>query len=68
MAYDAPDYGGAGVVLVLGSEGAGLRPRVAQACDELIALPLLGQDRVARRQRGRRCAPVRDLAESARRS
>jgi 23S rRNA (guanosine2251-2'-O)-methyltransferase len=41
--YDAPDYGGAGVVLVLGSEGAGLRPRVAKACDQLIALPLLGR-------------------------
>jgi 23S rRNA (guanosine2251-2'-O)-methyltransferase len=40
--YDAPDYAGAGVVLVLGSEGSGLRPRVAKACDELIALPLLG--------------------------
>jgi 23S rRNA (guanosine2251-2'-O)-methyltransferase len=40
--YDAPDYGGGGVVLVLGSEGSGLRPRVAGACDELIALPLLG--------------------------
>ncbi len=43
VAYDAPDYGGAGVVVVLGSEGAGLRPRVAKACDELIALPLLGR-------------------------
>jgi 23S rRNA (guanosine2251-2'-O)-methyltransferase len=42
VAYDAPDYSGAGVVLVLGSEGNGLRPRVAAACDELIALPLLG--------------------------
>jgi 23S rRNA (guanosine2251-2'-O)-methyltransferase len=31
------------VVLVLGSEGGGLRPRVARACDELIALPLLGR-------------------------
>jgi 23S rRNA (guanosine2251-2'-O)-methyltransferase len=41
--YDRPDYGGAGVVLVLGSEGAGLRPRVAGACDELIALPLRGK-------------------------
>jgi 23S rRNA (guanosine2251-2'-O)-methyltransferase len=41
--YDAPQYGGAGVVLVLGSEGSGLRPRVASACDELIALPLLGK-------------------------
>jgi 23S rRNA (guanosine2251-2'-O)-methyltransferase len=43
IAYDAPDYRGAGVVLVLGSEGRGLRPRVAQACDELIALPLRGR-------------------------
>jgi 23S rRNA (guanosine2251-2'-O)-methyltransferase len=41
--YDRPDYGGSGVVLVMGSEGAGLRPRVAGACDELIALPLLGR-------------------------
>jgi 23S rRNA (guanosine2251-2'-O)-methyltransferase len=41
--YDAPDYRGSGVVLVLGSEGAGLRPRVAGACDELISLPLLGR-------------------------
>jgi 23S rRNA (guanosine2251-2'-O)-methyltransferase len=41
--YDRPDYAGAGVVLVLGSEGSGLRPRVAGACDELVALPLLGR-------------------------
>jgi 23S rRNA (guanosine2251-2'-O)-methyltransferase len=41
--YDAPDYRGSGVVLVLGSEGAGLRPRVAAACDQLIALPLRGR-------------------------
>jgi 23S rRNA (guanosine2251-2'-O)-methyltransferase len=41
--YDRPDYRGAGVVLVLGSEGSGLRPRVAGACDELISLPLLGR-------------------------
>jgi 23S rRNA (guanosine2251-2'-O)-methyltransferase len=41
--YDRPDYAGAGVVLVLGSEGSGLRPRVAGACDELIALPLRGR-------------------------
>jgi 23S rRNA (guanosine2251-2'-O)-methyltransferase len=41
--YDRPDYRGSGVVLVLGSEGSGLRPRVAKACDELIALPLLGK-------------------------
>lgn len=41
VGYGAPDYSG-GVVLVLGGEGSGLRPRVAKACDELIALPLLG--------------------------
>jgi 23S rRNA (guanosine2251-2'-O)-methyltransferase len=41
--YDQPEYRGAGVVLVLGSEGAGLRPRVAGACDELIALPVRGR-------------------------
>jgi 23S rRNA (guanosine2251-2'-O)-methyltransferase len=43
IAYDTPDYGGSGVVLVMGSEGSGLRPRVANACDQLIALPLLGK-------------------------
>jgi 23S rRNA (guanosine2251-2'-O)-methyltransferase len=42
-AYDSPDYGGSGLVLVLGGEGTGLRPRVAQACDELIALPVRGR-------------------------
>jgi 23S rRNA (guanosine2251-2'-O)-methyltransferase len=41
--YDSPDYSDGGIVLVLGSEGAGLRPRVAAACDELVALPLLGR-------------------------
>ena len=41
--YDQPDYAGSGVVLVLGSEGSGLRPRVAGACDQLIALPLRGR-------------------------
>jgi 23S rRNA (guanosine2251-2'-O)-methyltransferase len=41
--YDAPDYAGAGVLLVLGSEGHGLRPRVAAACDELVALPMRGK-------------------------
>ena len=40
--YDAPDYRG-GVVLVLGAEGSGLRPRVAAACDALVALPVLGR-------------------------
>jgi 23S rRNA (guanosine2251-2'-O)-methyltransferase len=40
--YTEPDYSG-GVVLVLGSEGSGLRPRVAGACDQLVSLPLRGQ-------------------------
>jgi 23S rRNA (guanosine2251-2'-O)-methyltransferase len=43
VAYDAPDYAGSGVVLVLGSEGGGLRPRVAKACDALVALPQRGR-------------------------
>lgn len=42
VAYDRPDYRG-GAVLVLGGEGRGLRPRVAGACDELVALPLRGR-------------------------
>jgi 23S rRNA (guanosine2251-2'-O)-methyltransferase len=42
VAYDAPDFRG-GVVLVLGSEGRGLRPRVAAACDELLRIPLRGR-------------------------
>jgi 23S rRNA (guanosine2251-2'-O)-methyltransferase len=29
-------------VLVLGSEGSGLRPRVAKSCDELISIPVAG--------------------------
>lgn len=40
--YDAPDYRG-GVVLVLGAEGRGLRPRVAAACDDLVSLPMRGR-------------------------
>lgn len=42
VAYDVPDYTGA-VVLVLGSEGRGLRPRVAGACDQLVSLPQRGR-------------------------
>ncbi len=42
VAYDAPDFSG-GVVVVLGSEGRGLRPRVAAACDELLAIPQRGR-------------------------
>jgi len=40
--YRAPDYRG-GVVLVLGAEGKGLRPRVRDACDDLVALPVRGR-------------------------
>ncbi|HEV7806884.1 MAG TPA: 23S rRNA (guanosine(2251)-2'-O)-methyltransferase RlmB [Solirubrobacteraceae bacterium] len=40
--YDEPDYAG-GVVLVLGSEESGLRTRVAQSCDVLVALPQRGR-------------------------
>ena len=39
--YLEPDYGG-GCVLVIGAEGRGLRPRVASACDQLVALPMHG--------------------------
>jgi 23S rRNA (guanosine2251-2'-O)-methyltransferase len=40
--YHRPDYRGR-VVLVLGSEGRGLRPRVASSCDELVHLPHSGR-------------------------
>jgi 23S rRNA (guanosine2251-2'-O)-methyltransferase len=40
--YDRPDYRGR-VVLVLGSEGRGLRLRVAAMCDELVFLPSPGR-------------------------
>ena len=40
--YHRPDYRGR-VVLVLGSEGRGLRPRVASSCDELVHLPRHGR-------------------------
>ena len=40
--YGQPDYGGR-VVVVLGAEGKGLRPRVAGVCDALIALPVRGR-------------------------
>jgi 23S rRNA (guanosine2251-2'-O)-methyltransferase len=42
MSYDQVDFDGS-VVLVLGSEGRGLRPRVAGACDALVAIPLRGR-------------------------
>ncbi len=40
--YDRVDWRG-GVVLVLGAEGRGLRPRVAASCDALVALPVRGR-------------------------
>ncbi|HMJ34026.1 MAG TPA: 23S rRNA (guanosine(2251)-2'-O)-methyltransferase RlmB [Baekduia sp.] len=40
--YRQPDYEG-GVVLVMGAEGKGLRPRVRAMCDEIVALPLRGR-------------------------
>ena len=39
--YRQPDYSG-GCVLVLGAEGSGIRPRVADSCDQLITLPMRG--------------------------
>ncbi len=40
--WHRPDYAGR-VVLVLGGEGSGLRPRVAGTCDALVALPQRGR-------------------------
>jgi 23S rRNA (guanosine2251-2'-O)-methyltransferase len=40
--YLSTDLGGP-VVLVLGSEGRGLRPRVAAACDAIVSIPLRGR-------------------------
>jgi 23S rRNA (guanosine2251-2'-O)-methyltransferase len=42
VAYDTVDWTGA-AVLVLGSEGSGLRPRVATACDALVSVPIYGR-------------------------
>jgi len=42
VAYDEVDWNGT-TVLVLGSEGRGIRPRVVSACDALISLPIRGQ-------------------------
>jgi len=42
VAYYEPDWSGR-AVLVLGSEGEGIRPRVAAACDELVRLPMDGR-------------------------
>lgn len=40
--YRSPDYTG-GVVLVIGAEGRGLRPRVAGTCDVLVSIPQHGR-------------------------
>jgi 23S rRNA (guanosine2251-2'-O)-methyltransferase len=40
--YGEVDFSG-GLVLVLGAEGKGLRPRVASSCDELVSLPVRGR-------------------------
>ena len=42
MVYSEVDWAGP-VVLVLGSEGRGLRPRVAASCDALVSIPLRGR-------------------------
>ena len=42
VAYAEADLTGR-LVLVMGSEGSGLRPRVAAACDAMLAIPLRGR-------------------------
>ena len=42
LSYKTLDYEGR-VVLVLGGEGGGLRPRVASACDLIVSIPTVGQ-------------------------
>ena len=42
VGYTEPDYRG-GVVVVFGAEGRGLRRRVAECCDQLVAMPLRGR-------------------------
>ncbi len=42
MAYNEPDYSGR-VVIVAGSEGKGMRPKVAKTCDALVSIPQRGQ-------------------------
>jgi 23S rRNA (guanosine2251-2'-O)-methyltransferase len=41
-AHTEVDWSGR-AVLVLGSEGKGIRPRVAEACDELVSIPMRGR-------------------------
>ena len=42
LRYDQVDWSG-GSAIVLGSEGRGLRPRVAGACDAMVSIPLRGR-------------------------
>jgi 23S rRNA (guanosine2251-2'-O)-methyltransferase len=42
ISFRTLDYEGR-VVLVLGGEGGGLRPRVADACDALVSIPTVGE-------------------------
>lgn len=42
MSYDQPDYAGK-VVIVVGSEGKGMRPKVAKNCDALVSIPQRGK-------------------------
>jgi 23S rRNA (guanosine2251-2'-O)-methyltransferase len=42
MSYDQPDYKGK-VVIVVGSEGKGMRPKVAKSCDALVSIPQRGK-------------------------
>jgi 23S rRNA (guanosine2251-2'-O)-methyltransferase len=42
MAYDEPDFSGK-VVMVVGSEGKGMRPKVAKTCDALLSIPQRGK-------------------------
>lgn len=43
--YTEVEWAGDGLVLVIGAEGRGLRPRVAAACDGLVSIPLTGRVR-----------------------
>lgn len=42
LSYDQPDYSGK-VVIVVGSEGRGMRPKVAKNCDALLSIPQKGK-------------------------
>ena len=61
--YDGPDYAGRRRARAR-REGAGLRPRVAQAATQLIALPLRGRIGSLNVNAAAGGAAVRDLAES----